>query len=162
VLTFCQWLENTSLGVYVREAPYAFQVLAGVHILGLALSVGTFIWFDLRLLGVSMTGSRVSDLYRRLMPWATVGFVSMFTTGGILFIGYAPATYGSIYFRTKMIALALAGANALFYHAVTERRLAEWDRDPRPIRAARMAGLVSIALWTTVILCGRMMSYTIF
>jgi hypothetical protein len=57
--------------------------------------------------------------------------------------------------------MVLAGVNALIYHLVTERGLAQWDA-VQPPRAARIAGLASILLWTTVILSGRMMSYTMF
>ncbi len=162
MIAFCDWLENTALGIYVKEAPYAFAWLVGAHILGLMLSVGTIVWFDLRLLGVGMTRSRVSELYRRLGPWATVGFLVMFATGGVLFVGYASAAYRNPYFRIKVLAIVLAGLNALFYHFVTERRLAEWDANPRPLGAARLAGLLSILLWMTVTFCGRMMSYTMF
>jgi hypothetical protein len=61
-----------------------------------------------------------------------------------------------------MAAIILAGANALYFHLVTERGIAQWDLSVPPPRSARLAGLVSILLWTTVILSGRMMSYTMF
>jgi hypothetical protein len=162
VLAFCQWLEHTPLAIFVREASYAFQLIAGVHVLGLAFSVGMLIWFDLRLLGVSLLAGRISDVYRRLIPWATVGFVSMFVTGALLFSGYATAAYASVYFRIKVSAIVLAGANALFYHLVTERQLDQSDAHQSPAAAVRLAGGASIFLWAIVILCGRMISYTIF
>jgi hypothetical protein len=65
-------------------------------------------------------------------------------------------------FRIKSAAIILAGVNALVYHFVTERGIAEWDIGVRPPRSAQVAGLLSIVLWTTVILSGRMMSYTMF
>jgi hypothetical protein len=37
---WCQWLEGTPAGTWVRVAPWAFQIMAGVHILGLVFSVG--------------------------------------------------------------------------------------------------------------------------
>jgi hypothetical protein len=62
----------------------------------------------------------------------------------------------------KLIALALAGVNALVYHTNIERRIDKWDRQPAPPVPARMAGIISIVAWTTVILAGRMMSYTLY
>ena len=62
----------------------------------------------------------------------------------------------------KLVALFTAGINALVYHTNIERRIALWDRSPVPPTAARMAGLISIVAWTTVILAGRMMSYTLY
>jgi hypothetical protein len=157
-----QWLEGSALGLMVRESLWGFQIVVAIHILGLALSVGTVVWFDLRLIGVSMTSNRISNVYRQLAPWMAVGFVLMFTTGAMLFTGYAVPAVGNAYFRVKLAAIACAGANALTYHLVTERQLAAWDAEPRPPRAARLAGFASIVLWATVILCGRMISYTMF
>jgi len=137
------------------------RVVLGV-LVGLGLSVGMVFWFDLRLLGFALGSAPVSRVYRRLIPWATSGFVVMFTSGALLFTGFATAAYQSPFFRIKVSALLLAAANAAFYHLVTERRGRSWDDDATPPAAARLAGLVSMALWTTVILCGRLMAYTMY
>jgi hypothetical protein len=146
----------------IQESLYGFPIVVGVHLLGLALSVGTLLWVDLRLLGITLRGSRVSDVYRSLAPWFLVGFAMMLTSGTMLFTAYATAAYGNTYFRIKIAALVLAGANALFFHAVTQKAPASWDDSPRPPAAARIAGFTSLALWVVVILAGRMMSYTVF
>jgi len=162
ILRACEWLENTQLGILVRESLYGFPILAAIHILGLTVSVGTLIWFDLRLAGVSMPRCPVSSLYRRLMPWTLAGFIIMFVSGAMLFTGFATKAYGNVYFRVKLAAIVLAGANALLYHLVTERRIADWNDAARPPMAARAAGVISIVVWTIVIMAGRMMSYTMF
>ena len=161
MLDICHRLEATRVGVLVSESLYGFQLLVGLHILGLALSVGMLLWFDLRLVGVALTSSAVSRVYRRLIPWAVGGFLVMLVTGSLLFIGFASKAYQSPFF-IKMSALALAGVNALIYHLVTERGGQAWDGDPRPPATARAAGIISLALWATVILCGRIMAYTMY
>lgn len=162
VLTICEWLEATPVGVLVRESLWGFPILVAVHILGLTLSVGLVVWFDLRLLGVSMRRSSVTRVYRQVMTWAFAGFAIMFLSGGMLLSGFATAAYSNVYFRIKVAALVLAGLNALVYHAVTERHIATWDGAARIPIAARMAGLISVVLWTTVILAGRMIAYTLY
>jgi hypothetical protein len=162
ILEICERLEATFIGTLVRESAYGFPIVVALHILGLTLSVGTLLWFDLRLLGVSMRGCRVSDVYRRLAPWLLSGFALMFSTGAILFTAYATSAYGNLYFRIKVAAMVLAGVNALVYHFTSERAIAGWDEAVRPPLPARIAGLTSIVVWTVVILAGRMMSYTMF
>lgn len=157
-----EWLELTAIGTIVRESAWGFQIVVAIHILGLMLSVGTLVWFDLRLLGVGMTRSRVSDLYRRLVPWTATGFLIMFVSGSLLFVGYATKASANTYFRVKMIAIIFAAVNALVYHRITERQIAQWNDSVRPPMSARIAGLSSIVLWMVVILMGRMMSYTMF
>jgi hypothetical protein len=162
LLQICEWLESTPLAELVTQSLYGFQILVAIHLMGLGLSVGTVIWFDLRLLGKVLTAAPVSLVYRRLAPWMVAGFVMMFASGLVIFVGYATAAYGNVYFRIKLATMALAGVNALLFHVYTQRRLAGWDAWTHPPAGARAAGAVSIASWVVVVLCGRMMSYTMF
>ena len=162
LMPLAEWLEATAVSRWVQESIWGFVIVVAVHLLGLTISVGTLIWFDLRLLGVSMLRIPVSQLYRRLMPWILSGFAVMFVSGGVLLAAYAGAAFENTYFRIKAVALLVAGANAFFYHRVTERRIHRWDEARRPALPARAAGLISIVIWTVVILAGRMMSYTMF
>ena len=162
ILEIAQWLESTSIATLVRDSAWGFQIVVAIHILGLTLSVGMVMWFDLRLLGVALRSSPVSLVYRQIIPWAGTGFALMFISGGMLLAGYATSAYGNAYFRAKVITLCLAGLNALVYHRLTERHSDRWDDAARPPVAARMAGLISIVAWATVILAGRMMWYTMF
>jgi len=146
----------------IQESAYGFPIVVAVHLLGLTLSVGTLLWVDLRLVGVTLRHLRVSEVYRGLAPWFFAGFAMMLVTGAMLFTAFATLAYGNVFFRVKMAAIVLAGANAAVLHFVTQRTSPEWDNAARPPIGARAAGLVSIALWVVVMLAGRMMSYTMF
>src|SRR5688500_16350655 len=162
MLAWCEWLETTAVALLIRESAYGFPIVVAFHIMGLTLSIGMLIWFDLRLLGLVMTRTRVSDLYRRLAPYILCGFVIMFGSGLLLFTGFAVAAYGNLYFRIKLAAMIIGGVNALIFHFSTERSVAAWDDLPRPPLAARLAGLTSALVWMVAILSGRLMSYTMF
>jgi multidrug transporter EmrE-like cation transporter len=130
-------------------------------LLGLTLSVGTLLWVDLRLLGVSLRHLRVSEVYRRLAVWFGIGFLLMFASGAALFTAFATAAYVNLFFRIKMVALLLAALNAVAFHLMSGRAT-DWDAAPQPPVAVQLAGLASLLLWITVILAGRAMSYTMF
>jgi hypothetical protein len=159
---FAEWLEATPPALIVRESLWGFPILVAFHLLSLTISAGIVVWFDLRLLGVSMRRQPVSQVYRRLMPIAFVGFAIAFVSGAWILAGFATNALDNVYFRIKAAALLLAGVNALVYHFITERTIATWDLTPKPPLAARTAGIVSLGVWTVVILAGRMMSYTMF
>ena len=161
-MALAEWLEATAISRWVQESIWGFVIVVAVHLLGLTISVGTLIWFDLRLLGLSMLRIPVSRLYRQLMPWILSGFAVMFVSGAILLAAYASAAFENTYFRIKVVALLVAGANAVFYHRVTERQIHRWDEARHPALPARAAGLISIVVCTVVIVAGRMMSYTMF
>jgi hypothetical protein len=162
ILDACEWLQSTALATWVQESAFGFPIVVGVHILGLTFSVGTLLWVDVRMLGLGLRELRVSEVYRSLAPWFLAGFAAMFASGATLFTAYATSAYSNVYFRIKLVALLLAGANALVFHVVTQRAAAKWDDAQRPPTAVRAAGLASLALWAAVILAGRMMSYTMF
>jgi hypothetical protein len=162
LMQICEWLETTRLAELVTQSLYGFQILVAFHLAGLGLSVGMVIWFDLRLLGTVLTTTPVSLVYRRLMPWMMAGFVVMFTSGAIIFVGFASAAYSNPYFRIKLATLVLAGLNAAVFHYSTQKHLAGWDAWTHPPAAARAAGAISILSWIVVVLMGRMMSYTMF
>jgi hypothetical protein len=162
LLQICEWLETTRLAELVTQSLYGFQILVAIHLMGLGLSVGMVIWFDLRLLGKVLTATPVSMVYRRLAPWMVTGFAMMFASGAVIFVGFATAAYANPYFRTKLVMIALAGLNAALFHGFTQRRLAGWDTWAHPPAVARAAGAISIASWVVVVLAGRMMSYTMF
>jgi hypothetical protein len=159
--TLLEWLEGTALAAVIQESVYGFPAVVAVHILGLMLSVGTLLWVDLRLVGLCLRGRRVSEIYRGLAPWFTAGFAMMFASGLVLFTAFATAAYANVFFRIKMLALVLAALNAAAFHWLSRRSTA-WDAAPRPPAAVRIAGLVSLVLWVTVIVAGRAMSYTMF
>ena len=151
----CQWIQDTQVGTAIRESIVVYPIILAVHVLALTVSVGTLVWFDLRLLGIKMRSQRVSEVYRGVMPAMLCGFLVMFATGGLLFWALAAKLYGNVYFRIKLSALLFAGVNALVYHLTTERTIADWDLAPVPPLRARVAGLISMICWIVVIGAGR-------
>lgn len=161
MLEWLQWLEGTGLGRIARESLYGFQILVGIHILGLILSVGILLWVDLRMIGASLRSQRLSDVYGMLSKWFLIGFGVMGLSGAALFAGFATSAYGNVYFRIKIAVIILAAINAIIFHALLRRLPARADTGS-PVAFVRVAGFLSLACWATVILCGRMMSYTLF
>ena len=159
ILEWCRALEESRVGTMVRET--AFPYVEGTHVLGLSLSVGTVMWFDLRLLGATMTSRPVSVVFRDLRAWMFGGFALMFLTGALLLAARATEAYESPYFRLKLALIVLAGVNMALYHLTIERRDTEWGAAPVPPLAARVAGLVSLVLWFSVIAVGRIFAYSL-
>jgi hypothetical protein len=160
--TLCEWLQNTETGTAIRESIWVFPIIETAHVLGLALSVGLLVWFDLRLLGLTMRHQNVSVLHKQIMPWSVAGFIIMFVSGTLLFWSNALRAYTSVYFQLKFLFLCLAGVNAIMFELMTKRSMAEWDKAPIPPGKVRLAGLLSLILWVAVITFGRATAYNLF
>jgi hypothetical protein len=161
LLEICQWIENTPSSVALRESIWMFPIFETTHVLGLAFSVGTIFWFDLRLIGAGLRRYSVSETFGYVRPWMFGGFALMMITGAILFWAHAVQAYGSGYFRVKLILLILAGANIAAFHLTIDKHRAAWDDLPIPPPRVRLAGAASLVLWFGIVAVGRLMAYTL-
>ena len=161
LLEWCRWIENTAWARALSESGYAYPLVEGSHVMALALSVGTVVWFDLRLLGWAMRGDRVSEVFDHVRPWMFLGFAIMVVTGLLLFATRATDAYESPFFRLKLALLVLGAFNIAVFHTTVDRRRDEWDTDERPPLRARIAGGVSLLLWFSIIAAGRIMAYNL-
>lgn len=159
IVTLLQWLADTPWSVALHESVYVWPLLESVHVLCLALFVGTAVMLDLRLLGVAMTHVPVSAFTQRLLPWTRGAFAVMVVTGALLFTATPVTYYNDLSFRIKLVLMAAAGFNVWFFHARTRRRIADWDSAIRPPTAARVAAIVSLTAWTGVVIAGRLVAY---
>jgi hypothetical protein len=157
----CQWLQDSYYATTIRESVWVFPIVESSHVLALGLAIGTVLWFDLRLLGVGMRRHSVSETFDYIKPWMLTGFAIMMISGIILFYSHALRCYESTFFRIKVVLLFLAGGNILVYHTTVDRYRHEWDKAPIPPLQARVAGLVSIVMWTSIVVVGRLMAYTL-
>jgi hypothetical protein len=62
-------------------------------------------------------------------------------------------------FRLKLLLIIAAGLNAWAFHRWPFRSVAHWDREVPAPPHARFAAVVSVALWLSVIACGRLLAY---
>jgi hypothetical protein len=161
LLEWCQWLQDTGIATSIRESGYTYPLVEGSHVMALALSVGAVMWFDLRLLGLTMRRDAVSSVFDQVRPWMLLGFLIMFVTGALLFSARAVDAYESTYFRIKAGLLLLGALNVVLFHATIDRQRGQWDTAERPPLRARMAGGLSLVLWFGIIAAGRIMAYNL-
>ena len=156
---FCEWLASTPGSIALHESRYMFLIVLTVHVLTLAVFVGTALMIDLRLLGVTMSRVPASEVVGRLLPWSAAGLLVMVASGALLFYSAPLVRYDNLFFRFKMAMLVLAVLNAWIFHVTVFRRVAQWDLDAVPPRTARLVGGLSLVLWAVIITAGRMMAY---
>jgi hypothetical protein len=162
LLSFCQWLADTPGSIALHESLFMYPVVESLHVLTLCVFVGMSTMLDLRLLGLTLRRVPLTDITNRLFPWMFAGFAVMVVTGVALFYAIPVRSYQSIWFRMKAVALVLAGLNAFVFHRTIDRRIEQWDTDPVPPPAARLAGARSLVLWAVIVVAGRMIAYNWF
>jgi hypothetical protein len=151
-------LERTSLAGAMKHSLWLYPIVEIVHIAGFALLVGAVAAFDLRLLGFARSTS-VRALERSLLPWAWIALLLIVPSGVAMFSTHAVDFAGNPAFRAKLLLLLGAGLNALLFHAGVFRSVAAWDQHVPTPRAAKLAAILSLAIWIGVIACGRLIAY---
>jgi hypothetical protein len=155
------WLEATSLAVFIHRTAWAFTTVELVHVFAISLVVGTIAMVDLRLLGLASTKRPFTELAGQVLPFTWVTFVFAVMAGSLLFISQATAYFASTTFRIKMLVIVLAGINMLVFEFITVRGVQDWDRKPVPALPARLAGGISLTCWILVVIFGRWTGFTV-
>jgi len=86
---FAQALQGSLIGTSLSESIYAFPIIEGAHLIGLALSIGLILFVDLRLVGLFLRQVPVADLLQQLRRWLLAGFILTLSTGALLFTAEA-------------------------------------------------------------------------
>ena len=144
------WLATSA----VRVALYRLQGWHGplrlLHVGGSAVFFGAIVLLDLRLLGLLGRDIALDALARLVLPITHASFAVAMLTGVLLFL-YDPIQTGShSWFLPKLLLLAAALANAAvfsFPKRIGLRRIGGGALT----RHARLAGALSLVLWTGVI-----------
>ena len=159
--SFCQWLESTAVGTFISQSTWAFPTVETIHVFALVIVVGTIAIVDLRLLSVASRNRSVSQLSNDVLPVTWTAFCLAAVTGALLFSSNATHYLENWPFRIKMVLLALAGLNMLYFHFMTYRTVHEWDDAARAPGGARLAGALSLVFWTGVVVLGRWIGFTV-
>lgn len=154
-LPFFEWCEQTALATTIQGSLWLFPVIEAVHLLGLAVLGGSMLLVNLRLLGVGLRRTPVSQVAADAGPWFAGSLAVMVSTGIPLFMTEAVKCFYNGAFWFKMIALALA---VLFTFGV-QRRMMRVDRSAAPSVRFRLVGGLSLLLWFSVAAAGRAIGF---
>ena len=157
-----EWVDTFPSSIVLRESAFWFPFLLTVHVVSMCLFAGLIIMMDLRLWGVGNVRTPFSQVQRRLFPWQAAGFLVNLATGAILVYSQPMRYYGNVFFWVKLVMMGLAGVNAMAFHYSTYLSVAKWDADSKMPLGARMAAVMSLALWAFVIMSGRLIAYNWF
>jgi hypothetical protein len=150
-----EWIDATSLSVWLRESPsvWANATVLTLHTMGLTVLVGASWVLDLRLLGISRTVPL--SAFRWVFSAVAIGLSVNLVTGVLLFIKNA-ATWGtSLPFLFKMC-LVIASASTLL---PIRRYVLSGIEGPDVSSHARLLAIASIVSWSAAITAGRLLAY---
>jgi hypothetical protein len=136
---FLKAIETSPLGAVMRGSRAAVPLIEIVHLLGIALAVGSIMVIDLSVLGLALRRETVPRISRELAPWTRSGFAIALFTGILLFcsesvkMGCKPLFWGKL--------ALLVGGFAFYFTA---------ERKRTPVTA-----IASLLVWFGVVFGGK-------
>ncbi len=158
IQTVAKSIEASGPARAIAQSPWAFPTIETVHVIAIALVVGSIAAVDLRLLNVAWKQRPAAHVAGELLPWTWACFLIAAVAGALMFISAASKYAADLPFQLKMLLLVLAGGNMLAFHHFTSRDVESWSSDTPP--AAKLAAALSLAFWIAIVVCGRMVSFT--
>lgn len=151
-------LEQSALGVAMRESILLYPIANVGHVLALACFAGGLAIMDLRLIGVFAAASP-GPLVARARRAVIAALAALALTGFLLFAAEASHVVRNPVFLFKMGLIAAGIVNILGFEIVARRTVQTLPPGvPMPL-AARAAGYISLGLWLAVAACGRSIAY---
>jgi hypothetical protein len=150
---FFAWVDMTPVSAYIKGTTWVFPLAETIHILALAVLLGSVFLIDVRLLGIAIrrwSPAQILEQVHSLMNWSVA---IILVTGVLLFIAEPRKLFDSAAFGPKMMFLAAA---IVFQYTLYPR--------VRTLQAhipvwGRLLGLVSLMLWFGVAVCGRAIGF---
>ena len=161
IMGIARWIQATAPAQAISQSAWMFPAAETIHVIAIALVVGSIAVLDLRLLGVSWTRRPITEIAQEVLPWTWSCFGIAAVAGTVMFISAAGKYIIDVPFQLKFVLMFLAGVNMAVFHRFTYSNVALWDHGVPPPRAAKIAAALSLAFWVGVVTCGRLVSFSI-
>lgn len=150
MMEFFQWVEDTSIGVHMREDAWSFAIALSAHSIGMAMALGVVIVATLRALNILQ--SIPLQAHATLYPTAWTGFIINLISGLALYISHATEYSYQVVFMLK---LALIVAGGFLFKAMIDSAKEFGDDAGK----TKLMAALSLTSWLLAIITGRLMAY---
>lgn len=155
------WLESWPVSQGIRMSSWMFPAFESVHVIAITLVVGSVMIVDLRVLGLTSTHRRVSQVSEEILPWTWAMFLIAVISGAFMFAAKAHTYASNFNFQVKMVLMGLAGLNMLVFHFFSYKSVPRWDLGQAAPVAARIGCGLSLSFWVLIVVMGRWIGFTI-
>lgn len=137
----------------LATSDWGYPLVSTLHLLGIALLIGSIVPVDLRLLGWARSSLGMESL-RRLRHIAAAGLALAVATGAALFSVRASEYIENPWLLGKWACLGAGLLNVAWLHRWQQHAAEPLDGAP-----ARLGAVVSLSCWLGALACGRWIAF---
>jgi hypothetical protein len=145
-------LEALKFATWFDSGGYFVAFFNVAHLIALTVFVGAFLTVDLRLLGGGMRKQPLAQVARDAQPWLIGAFLALAVTGVLQILATPMKAYFSPQFWLKVQLLVVA----VIFTFTVRRMITRADEKRVGPVWAKLVGLISISLWVSIAVCGRL------
>ena len=156
--TYITTIYDSGVSSAIRDTAWIIPTIQSIHILAIAILIGSVLVTDLRLAGVLAVEESLQTVASRYMKWVWTALAVLLATGLVMVIGEPERTLLNPIYWLKMALVLSATVMTLLFRLPLLRpdfRLehAYWARATKPL------AWLSLLIWIGVIFCGRWIAY---
>jgi uncharacterized protein DUF6644 len=156
---FALWLASTPPSVFIQEHnAWTIPAIQSVHIVGIALVMGSVLMIDLRILGLAWTDQTLRQTTSRFGPWLTGSLWLLLGTGLLMVVGEPVRELVTFSFWLKMALVAVGTVVAVAFQRAVRREEHRWTGASHSGSIKTLA-VVTFLVWICVIFLGRLIAY---
>jgi hypothetical protein len=132
----------------LNNSEWLFALAECVHIGAFAVSIGSIVLVDFRMLNLGLGQESAARILRYTEPWTLIALVFVVFSGLALFLSQAEIYLVNQIFPLKIYTLIAA----LIYNFTVHRRVATME--PSPPVLSKVVAAVSLLLWVSIVFSG--------
>jgi hypothetical protein len=151
-------LEQSAFGAAIRQSFWLYPLANIGHIVALVCFAGALAVMDLRLIG-AFAGTAPAPLIARARTVVIAALCAQAATGFLLFSAEASHVVLNPVFQLKMAFVAAGLLNVAIFELAAKRKVFALPIGAPMPTSARVAGILSLAIWLSVAALGRTIAY---
>jgi hypothetical protein len=160
VKQFAEWLSTTAPSIFIQEHnAWAIPTIQSIHIVGIAMVMGSALLIDLRILGWAGMDRTLRQTTARFGPWLTTSLWLLLATGILMVIGEPVRELVTFSFWLKMALVALGAIVTVAFQSALRRHEQRWEETLVHQPSIKTLAVVTFLMWICVIFLGRLIAY---
>ena len=157
---FAEWISTTFLSVCIQNHnSWAIPTIQSIHIVGIAVVLGSVFMIDLRILGWAGMDQTLRQTTSRFIPWLTAGLCLQLATGLLMVIGEPVRELVTFSFWLKMFLVAVSTLIAAIFQITLRKHEPQWEETLIHRRSIKWLAMLTFLIWACIIILGRLIAY---
>lgn len=156
---FAKWMTFTHASIALRhQESWLTPGIQSVHIVGIAVVIGSVLMIVLRILGWAGTDLTLRQTAHRFGPWLIGGLCFQLVTGIVMIMTEPVRELVNFSFWTKMIFVAIGTVLAVIFLISVPNHEQRWETLASS-KAIKSLAVVTLVIFLCIIVLGRLIAY---